>query len=107
MPKKTSTKTAMKKNETYEIGDTIAVPLHLSAGTLTVNCVVVDKRTVYGRSDIQVSPVDGEGAAWVRLDRIEDGTGPTADRSKGWQAGHNEWGTKGSGTQVPDEEANE
>ncbi len=100
------TQSTTKKNESYEIGDTVQVPLHLSGGTLFPNCVIVDKRSNYGREDIQVSPVDGEGASWVRVDRIEDGTGPTADRSKGWQETHNEWG-KGSGTQVPDEGASD
>ena len=103
MPKTTSTETTTKKND-YEIGATITVPFHLSAGTLYVSCVIVDERNVFGRRDVEVSPLEGSGSAWVQISRIEDGTGPTADRSKGWQETHNQWATKGSGTQVPDEE---
>jgi hypothetical protein len=80
--------TQTKKNE-YEVGGIAPVPMHLSAGTLTVECVIVDERQVFGRHEIQVTPVNGEGLAWVRVDRIVDGKGPTADRSKGWQRTHN------------------
>ena len=95
-----STKTTKKSK--YEVGALVMVPMHLSAGTLTVNCIIVDERQVFGRHEVQVTPYDGDGIAWVRIDRIEDGTGPTANRSKAWQAQHNE--SNQSGTPVPDQE---
>ena len=82
-------KTSTTKKNDYEVGSTVAVPFHLSAGTLYVSCVITDERNVFGRRDVEVSPLEGSGVAWVQISRIEDGTGPTAHRSKGWQDTHN------------------
>jgi hypothetical protein len=82
-------KTSTKKNK-YGIGELITVPFHLSSGTLKVQCVITDERNVYGRLEVEISPLEGEGSAWVQVTRLDDGTGPTADRSKGWQGTHHE-----------------
>jgi hypothetical protein len=89
--------TTAKKKSKYEIGTNVEVPIHLSSGTITVTCVIVDDRQVFGRHEVEVSPLAGGGLAWVRVDRLEDGTGPT-NRSKTWQLTHN---GPPSGTQVP------
>ena len=40
------------------------------ADTLRVTCLVVEERRVYGRVEYLVTPIEGEGTAWVRADRI-------------------------------------
>lgn len=37
---------------------------------MIVECTIGDVRTVYGKDQVQVSPVAGIGSAWVMLDRI-------------------------------------
>ena len=94
------TKTTAKKNK-YALGDILSVPFHGSSGTIYFSCVVTDTRRSYGRPELEVTPLEGEGRIWVREDRLEDGSGPTT-RSKGWQISHNL--SNKSGTGVPDEE---
>ena len=35
---------------------------------MAVNCVVVDARIVYGKTQIKVTPVAGDGEEWFDLD---------------------------------------
>lgn len=41
----------------------------LSMGELRVEVVVLDVRTVFGRTDYLVTPVAGSGTTWVDSDR--------------------------------------
>lgn len=34
--------------------------------------VILDARSVFGRIDVQVRPVEGSGKAWVSLDTVQD-----------------------------------
>ena len=56
-----------------EVGRVYGVPFHMSKSTLTINCVVLDTRTVYGRDEVKIAPVDGDGAAWVTEDTLTGG----------------------------------
>lgn len=37
--------------------------------SISVDCVVLDAREVWGRRDVLVHPVSGEGQQWVSADR--------------------------------------
>lgn len=37
-----------------------------------VNCTVLDGRSSFGRTDILVTPISGNGQQWVSLDRIKE-----------------------------------
>jgi hypothetical protein len=38
---------------------------------LRVRVRIIDARHVFGRIDARIEPTDGEGSAWVSLDRLE------------------------------------
>lgn len=40
------------------------------SGALTIRVRIVDIRTVWNRTDYQVTPVCGSGLAWVCADRV-------------------------------------
>jgi hypothetical protein len=43
----------------------------IKVGNMLVNVRVVDARSAYGRDDVLITPVNGEGRQWVRLTSIE------------------------------------
>lgn len=53
-----------------EIGQLRLVPFRLSTQTLEVECLITDTRTIFGRTEWQITPVKGEGSAWVREDGL-------------------------------------
>lgn len=53
------------------IGATILVSFPTSAGSVGVYCTVQDVRKCYDRVDLLVAPVNGTGAGWVSLTRVE------------------------------------
>lgn len=55
-----------------EVGQVRNVPVDLSHAKhpIDVTCVILEHRWSYGRNEYLVAPVNGEGAAWVREDRI-------------------------------------
>ena len=58
-----------------EVGQVHAVPFNMSKeNTLTVNCVVLDTRLVYGRNEVKIAPRDGGGSAWVTEDTVKGKT---------------------------------
>jgi len=42
---------------------------------VTFAVTILDGRMAYGRQDILVEPVEGEGAAWVSAERVKIGKG--------------------------------
>lgn len=51
-------------------GQTRMIPIGLSSGTILVECLLVERRVVFGRVEWLVTPVSGEGAAWITEDTI-------------------------------------
>ena len=45
-------------------------------GGLAVTVTIADVRSVYGRVQVQVTPRQGSGYAWVNLDRVRLATDP-------------------------------
>ena len=41
-----------------------------AAGAMCVRVTVVDTRKAFGRTDVQVVPVAGDGAMWVSIDTL-------------------------------------
>lgn len=52
-----------------KVGQVRNIPVDLSS-PIQVTCFVLEQRKVYGRYEYLVGPIEGEGAAWVREDRI-------------------------------------
>ena len=67
----------MTKTDIIEVGQVRAIPFHMSKDTLVFNCVILDTRLVYGRHEVKIAPVDGEGAAWVTEDTVKGKTAAT------------------------------
>jgi len=42
----------------------------LSVNSLHVRVTVLDVRVTFGRTDFQISPVDGDGKIWVESSRV-------------------------------------
>jgi hypothetical protein len=74
-------------NLVLEVGNVVPVPINLSTATITVNCLILDQRQVYGRTEFKMAPVSGDGAAWVTEKSILDGKGAVTF-SKAGQARH-------------------
>jgi len=55
------------------VGQVRLVPLRLSTNTLMVPCLVADTRAIFGRTEFQVTPVSGEGYAWVQEVNLGEG----------------------------------
>lgn len=60
-----------QKPTNIKVGGTVPVPFRLHSAVLTVDCVVVETRQVYGRTEWLVVPVQGHGQAWVRDDSLD------------------------------------
>jgi len=65
----------------WEVGQVREVPFHLSANDLIVECLVIDERSVFGRTEYQITPVAGHESAWVQP------SGPKVG-GKAWQGRH-------------------
>lgn len=53
-----------------KVGEVYPVPFRMSSTTITVNCLVLETRSVYGRVEWKMAPVEGDGAYWAREDSI-------------------------------------
>ena len=62
-----------------EVSKAHLIPFATVGGVITVNCMVLDTRTVYGRVEWKVAPIDGDGTTWVTEKAISDGTGARVD----------------------------
>ncbi len=50
----------------YAIGDVVRVPFDTYSATIEVDCVLLDTRRAYGRTDYLVAPVKGgDTPTWV------------------------------------------
>jgi hypothetical protein len=45
----------------------------VSMDGMWVNVKVIDARKVFGRVDVLVTPISGEGQSWIQLDRLQGG----------------------------------
>ncbi len=62
-------------NNKIEVGQVHAIPFNMSKeNAVTVNCVVLDTRLVYGRSEVKVAPRDGDGSFWCTEDTVKGKT---------------------------------
>lgn len=52
-------------------GRTCSLELQIGAYAVCVDVEVLDARTAYGREDVYVRPIAGEGSAWVSSDRVK------------------------------------
>jgi hypothetical protein len=43
----------------------------LTVDTLRIRVTVLDARLIFGRTDFQVTPVDGQGEMWVESSRVK------------------------------------
>lgn len=57
------------------VGQARRLALNLRSGTLTLVCLVAEKRVVYGRTEYLITPVEGEGEAWVNEAALHAGKG--------------------------------
>jgi hypothetical protein len=73
------------------VGQVRKIPFRLSTSTLTVSCLVMDQRVVFGRTEWQITPVDGEGTAWVQEANLLDDSGPRVVNEK-FQGRHDKIG---------------
>ena len=62
----------MKKttnSKTIEVGQVRLIPFKANKGAvLRVTCVVLELRQAYGRNEVKVAPIEGEGAVWITKD---------------------------------------
>lgn len=45
--------------------------LRIEGGSLTIDVKVLDARKVYGRIDVLVTPIEGEGEAWFCHTKVD------------------------------------
>lgn len=64
------------------IGQVRRLPIRMPSDTIDIEVVVMDKRSAFGRTDWQVSPVAGSGACWVSEASLTDGTQGIMPRSE-------------------------
>lgn len=50
---------------------TIRAPALSRADGARIRVEIVDERTNFGRTDVLIRPVEGDGEAWVRADKVE------------------------------------
>ena len=74
-------KATLPANAPWEVGQLREVPFHLSTSDIYIECLVVDTRKVFGRTEYQIAPVSGRGSAWVSEQ------GPVVG-GKDWQKRH-------------------
>ncbi len=58
----------MSKNNTITVGEVRLVTFKVNKNTVKVSCVVLDTRQAYGRKEVKVAPVEGDGAVWITED---------------------------------------
>ncbi len=63
------------KQPTPVLGEVYPVPFATVSGTVIVNCVMLDTRTVYGRVEWKVAPRDGDRWCWMQEKSIISGAG--------------------------------
>lgn len=56
---------ALPTSHPWEVGQVREVVFHLSTFDIIVDCLVLEQRSVYGRTEWQITPVAGRGEAWV------------------------------------------
>jgi hypothetical protein len=62
-------KVTAEGSDPVEVGQVRSLVVELSS-PIDVICVVLEHRSVYGRNEYLLAPVAGDGAAWVREDKI-------------------------------------
>jgi len=66
------------------VGDIVDLPIRVGEQPpFTIPVLVIDSRSVFGRTDWEVTPVHGDGQAWVREDGLLSGAGVRAKGPKG------------------------
>ena len=54
-----------------KVGQVRLIPFKVNKHTIRFNCVVLDTRQAYGRSEVKVVPSDGsDDAVWVTEDTV-------------------------------------
>jgi len=70
--------------KSLKVGDIVDLPIRVGKqDPFMVPVLIIDSRTVYGRTDWQVTPAHGDGSAWVREDGLLSGVGVQAQTPKG------------------------
>lgn len=65
MSEATKSTVVLPEGAPWAINQVRQVRFHLSTVDIIVDCLVLDKRVVYGRTEYQITPVAGKGSAWV------------------------------------------
>ena len=61
----------MSKKNTITVGEVRLIPFKVNKNTVYFNCIVLDTRRAYGRSEVKVAPRDGsDESVWLTEDTV-------------------------------------
>ncbi len=57
-----------------KVGQVRLIPFKVNKNTIRFNCIVLDTRQAYGRSEVKVAPADGsDDTVWITEDTVFGG----------------------------------